>query len=401
MPLKRFLLCLSGVAVLGLWVASCDFPYEPEIQAPPNPIDTTQKTTSTIISGINKTRQICNPSISQDNVNYPGCMLWLNFDGTLVTNPPLSGNYTTSGVKQHDRLTISDTSNTVKWFIMRDQLNVQGELQDPEWSTSPDYIACLGNEDANGNDQFSGYCIRLSTKKNLKFNNKGMNGTATPHIWIKPGNRSIDTSKVINPIYDQNGFIDKNSIKSFFGTDSVKIAYAKKELGILTLYYIDYSTDQPQSIRLPKEIGKEQWHCESPLISDDGSWITYNAYESVKLFVPYAQKLSAGSKPYQVAPKGSDPHWWQDPESKQNYIIYSVSPANTVEEELTEPILETGSAGQTMVKRVNFSSAPGPLAFQMDTEATLLLNFPMRGGYSDDGKFLCTGYKYGYIVTFN
>ena len=37
---------------------------------------------------VNTQKQICNPSVSQDTVNFPAAMLWLNFGGTLKVTPP-------------------------------------------------------------------------------------------------------------------------------------------------------------------------------------------------------------------------------------------------------------------------------------------------------------------------
>ena len=95
--------------------------------------------------------QICNPSISQDTDRFPASMLWLNFGGDLgVKSSDSEYTVVRDKVTQHDRLTISDTSNRVLWFLMRDTANGDCQFQDPEWSTHPNYIAALRAYDING-----------------------------------------------------------------------------------------------------------------------------------------------------------------------------------------------------------------------------------------------------------
>ena len=91
---------------------------------------------------VNGDNQVCNPSISQDTVNFPASMLWLNFQGDLdVKSADSEYTVSVSKVRQHDRLTISDTAKNVKWYLMRDLSKGECQFQDPEWSTHPDYRA--------------------------------------------------------------------------------------------------------------------------------------------------------------------------------------------------------------------------------------------------------------------
>ena len=139
--------------------------------------------------------QICNPSISQDTDRFPASMLWLNFGGDLgVKSSDSEYTVVRDKVTQHDRLTISDTSNRVLWFLMRDTANGDCQFQDPEWSTHPNYIAALRAYDINGSKacdpsdlDYGLIAVRISDKKRFVFYNKKESEYADPHIWVDPG----------------------------------------------------------------------------------------------------------------------------------------------------------------------------------------------------------------------
>jgi hypothetical protein len=125
-----FLLLSLSVLLAG----GCDFPYAPSQQPYPG-VDTTRIDTGAIGSGylypVNPGIQACNPSISQSDV-FPACMLWLGFSDLSVKVPDTMTGFDTV-VTQHDRLTVVDTGNTVRWYIMRSTIDTRGELQCPEW----------------------------------------------------------------------------------------------------------------------------------------------------------------------------------------------------------------------------------------------------------------------------
>jgi hypothetical protein len=340
--------------------------------------------------------QICNPSMSQDTVLYKGCMLWLNFSGDLITANSPAG--FSDPAQQHDKLIISDSANRVVWFMERpDDIPIEGEIQDPEWSTHPNYIACLGGNAAN--KIWDGYAVRLSDHAYLKFNEDKIDGIATPHIWIS--DTATAGAAASNPTYDANGFVDRESINEFFGTYDVKIAYAKDENGF-TLYYLDYSQTTPTPVKLPKPEGRENWKAESPLISPDGKWVAYNCFEQLDFYVAYIQALSDGSTPYVLEEDACDPHWWVHPDDPSLvYVVYAkLTGSYYVKEDLGDKtVLQTASAGYTVKQQVLlFPGRPTHAGLQMVGSPQRLVNLPFRGGMSPDGVYMCTGYAYGYII---
>ncbi|MCX7725504.1 MAG: hypothetical protein N2053_01515, partial [Chitinispirillaceae bacterium] len=208
----------SDIILSIILLFSCKFIYEP-FPEPPLEINNNGEGESRYrVFPINGTAQICNPSISLDTVNFKGCMLWLNFSGTLQLNVPSEMNFDIRSM-QHDRLTITDTSNTVRWFIKRESLGAdeREEFQDPEWSTHPEYIVTLLS--SNSQSKWGCFVIHLLTNKYLKVCAEGLNQTSTPHLWVKPNYPFGNIPENIK--YDEDGFIDVSSIKAFFGTSEV------------------------------------------------------------------------------------------------------------------------------------------------------------------------------------
>ena len=175
-------------ASLSLLFALSACVYEPEQFAGSE--TSNEKTETGSIVAVNGGKQICNPSVSQDPENYPAAMLWLNFGGKLNVEAPDSV-YTTSKVVQHDRLSVSDTSGKVLWYLMRDTESGDCQFQDPEWSTHPNYIVALRAYDTKGNKacenlDYGVFAVRMSDKKKFFFYDKDMSEFATPHLWVNP-----------------------------------------------------------------------------------------------------------------------------------------------------------------------------------------------------------------------
>jgi hypothetical protein len=395
----QWLLLMFGTVIF--LTGRCDFPYSPEPQT--LAIETTAgSTTVGSIYPVNTSKQICNPSIAPVGP-YNGCMLWLNFGGDLnVVVPSTINGYAIdrTHVVQHDRLSISDSSNAIRWFMMRNELGIAGQIQDPEWSTHPDYIACLGG-DNSGN--WSGYAVRISDKACCKINRNGMQETSTPHIWL-PAAAGKGPGAIINPVYDpETGFCDKKTIADFFGTDSVKVVWAKGTP--LSLYYIDYGSDAMLT-QLVKPKDRENWITESPLISPDGEWIVYNCFSN-GIYESYAQQLKNSSTPILVAANAIEPHWWEHPEFLTTYIIYAQTPAANglfTKGDFTDPANETSVAlGATCKQEVSIATGnlPAHASFALIGSPLLIVNLPFKGGMSRDGRYLCTGYEGGYLMRLN
>jgi hypothetical protein len=397
MKRRDILMCLNFLATFSV---GCDGLYSPQPQTTPSVIKTSQSSAGTIFP-VNISKQICNPSIGKSGP-YTGCMLWLNFGGDLnVTVPSSMSGYRIdrAHVIQHDRLSISDTTNTIRWFMMRDQLGISYQIQDPEWSTHPDYIVCLGGNSA-ADRGWSGYAVRISDKSYCKLNQNNLQETSSPHVWLPAA--ASGGNGVTNPHYDPaNGMCDVNTVRAFFGTDSVKLVYAKGNP--LSLFYVDFHTGT-MPVPLAKPAGRETWATESPLISPDGNWIVYNCF-TIGLFEVYVQQLKANSAPILVAKDAIEPHWWVHPEFPRTYIVYSQIPAGAgyyIKEDYGDPTFtESGSLGATYKQEISIASGsfPAHASCELIGQPSLIVKLPFKGGISDDGKYLCTGYEQGYIIS--
>jgi len=330
-------------------------------------------------------------------------MLWLNFAGDLnVRVPEDQSEYKTdrNSVRQHDRLSISDTSNTIRWFVMRDELKIRGQIQDPEWSTNPDYIACLGDE--LNDENWDSYAVRISDKASLKLSENNMVEISTPHLWI--GSTTTPPKPIDNPVYSSSrgGFADVATIRNFFGTDSVKVVYAAKKTG-LTLFFIDYSAEVIKPVQLLKPKNRSTADLESPLISPDGSWIVYNCIYQGN-YECYIQRLTENSTPILIAENAVDPHWWYNSTFQKTYIVYArLIEDYFTKDDYTKPELSDGTIGATYGQEILITSESLPIhaSFKLVNDPYLIAHLPFKGGISNDGRFMCTGYGDGYIIRLN
>jgi hypothetical protein len=365
------------------------------------PVNNSKGTSTGTISvfPINGGKQICNPSISLDTVNFKGCMLWLNFAGEMIVDVLPSLNGFNKMADQHDRLTITDTSNTVRWFIMKETLGAQytEELQDPEWSSHPSYITTLLSSSIR--KKWNCYAINPQTNHFLKMSHENMNAESTPHFWVPRS--STHQQSVANPQYDSSGFVDRASLITFFGTDSVKIVYSLRVGGALSLYYMDYTSGSGPKPLL-KPAGKENFNVESALISPDGKWVIYNAYQTTKSYDSYIQELRDGAKPVLLKSGAADPHWWHNPRDERLlYVVYTEIPGdNLVLSDLSDPkLLTSADAGITYIQQISLSPGlPGGLNVLSVSSPNTLVKLPLKGGLSPDGHYVCTGYEKAYIV---
>jgi len=392
----------AAIALCLIFIESCKYPYEPTHQSPP--MAGSNVVTTSSLYPINPGRQICNPSASQDTVNFKACMLYLNLGGNLPVNVPEDWKsiYTNYADQPHDRLTIIDTSNTVRWFLMKPTFIPQTELQDPEWSANPEYIAFLGDADYTSD----GYIVRISDKSILRFNKGNVQANSTPHLWtphsaVTPAPETGAAASLFSDddsLFDKTtGMVRKETIGMYFSTDSVKIVFAK-DVGSsgLTIHYIDYSQPQPGLIVLPRPKNREGMACESPLISPDGRWIVFNCKNGSLANEAYLQRLDGTSQPLLLHQgTAAEPHWWRNPGNSDLYILYCTA-IGPLDRDLIQ-VPSNGSYGSTLIRRVNLSSG---LAWQVlyDNESELC-GLPFQGGLTPDGRYLVTGYQYGYIFS--
>jgi hypothetical protein len=391
------------LTLLAAAFAGCDALYAPQRQPYPDdsaiPVDTGAIGTGYLYP-VNTGIQACNPSISQSD-DYPACMLWLGFNTLSVKVPDTMAGFATS-VMQHDRLTIVDTSNTVRWYIMRSAIDARGEMQCPEWSTHPDYIACLLGALTQ---PYSAYALRLSDRQFLKICNKRAEEFSTPHFWVPDS--IVSNGTVSTPTFDTTGFVKKEHIRQFFGTIQFKFVYTLMEEGG-TLNYLDYSlSGEPVPVPLQKPAGKENWYCASPLVSPDGNWAAYHCFANASkggLYASYIQRLKPDAEPVLIAEGASDPHWWVDPTTGDYYLVYAVTAGDYfTESDFSETTIESGGIGATLKQHLKGSWVDGPqhmAGLEVDPEAKpyTLIRLPFKGGLSRDGYFLSTAYKYAYLM---
>ena len=397
---------MSGAVALLVLMSGCQFPYSPKTQPPPVLEEVKKNDSGGIGSGylypVNSNEQACNPSISQSDA-FAACMLWLGFDRLSVNVPDSLSEYTLTNIRQHDRLTIVDTSNTVRWYMAVSDFNRSGDIQCPEWSTHPDYISCLIGTITQ---PYSGYAVRLSDKNSLKLCDGKLEEFSAPHFWLPDS--AVHGGAVTAPAYDSNGFILKDQVRQFFGTTQFKFIYTLLQKGG-TLYYVDYSVSgNPAPAPLQKPEGLQSWYCHSPLISPDGGWVAYHCFPNSAqgaYYRSFIQKLSPDAKPVFIADKASDPHWWMDRGGDQYYIVYTVTNGAYFSEYdySDQSIEESGKAGATIIQRLKgaWRDVPGFLGTLSPDDAYVpytLIKLPFKGGLSRDGFFLCTTYKYSYIL---
>ena len=344
---------------------------------------------------VNGSEQICNPSVSNDMENYPASMLWLNFSGKLDVNAPDSI-YTTKRVRQHDRLTVSDTAGNVNWYLMVDKDEGECQFQDPEWSTHGGFIVSLRGYDKSGktscdNLDFGIFAVRMADKKKFWFYDKNIQEEATPHLWVDPS------------AVPDTGAAD-STVKGFFGTDKVRLTYVSKDDEIV---FVDFAKGGlSKAKKLKKPAGRESWKIDSPLISPDGKFVVYNMKKS-GTWEAYIQELSASSNAIKIErtkdmmSEPAQPHWFEF--GGRLFVLWTEFTSteggyfNTID--LNESSAQDGSVGRTVMREIRLTAgAPKDIFMEWVGGNIELAPIPMIGGRTPDGKFLATGYKYAYLL---
>ena len=345
---------------------------------------------------VNGGKQICNPSVSQDPENYPASMLWLNFGGKLNVKAPDSV-YTVSRVIQHDRLSVSDTSGKVLWYLMRDTAAGDCQFQDPEWSTHPNYIVALRAFDTKGRKaceslDYGVFAVRMADKKKFFFYEKDMSEFATPHLWVNP-----------DAVRDSSA--DDSKVEGFFGTDDVRLVYVDKKNQIVFVDYAHGGTKK--AVTLKKPSGVEGWMMDSPMISPDGKYVVYNMINSSMTgWKSFIQELSKNASPIEIEKLSGmisepvQPHWFGF--AGRLFVVWTEFPQGSPfvnKNDLSEVSVQDGSAGRTVMREIKLvSNAPADMAFEWLGDVKELAPLPMIGGRSPDGFYLATGTNNGFLL---
>ena len=387
---------LFGLLIAMLALAACYSPEPFEAEDSGESAVSGQSSKIGKMFHVNGMEQTCNPSVSQDAEKYPASMLWLNFGGTLRVNAPDSA-YTTKHVKQHDRLTVSDTAGNVKWYMMVGKDECQ--FQDPEWSTHGGFIVALrGNAFKDGKLNCGGaldykiFAVRMADQKKFWFFDKDISEEATPHLWVDES-ATPDTSA------------SDSTVEGFFGTDKVRLTYVSDDDEIV---FVDFANGGlKKAKKLKKPSGRSNWRIDSPLISPDGNFVVYNVYDNPKTWEAYIQELSENSTPIKIertAGMMSDPaqpHWFEF--KGRLFVLWAEFPSNSQmlnKADLANESVQDGSAGRTVMRELRLTpDAPtSDLAFEWIGAAREIAPIPMTGGRSPDGKFLATGTNPAFLL---
>lgn len=339
---------------------------------------------------VNGGHQICNPSVTMDEKNYPASMLWLNFSGTLAVDAP--DGFSTTKVGEHDRLTISDTAGHVLWFLMKTSVpDVKCEFQDPEWSADGGFVVALGGSDAEGSQgcdelEYRMFAARLSDSKTI-FLGDIVAEDANPHLWV--GNASTSADSL-------------DSIAQFFGTSEVKLVYLASSGN---LAYIDYAkSDKPVELKAPEGVSGNL--LDSPLISPDGKFIVFDMISTSYSWKSYVQELSENSLPVEIEKLDGMisnpvfPHWWKL--GDRSFIVWTefaegLSYLN--KSDLTNSSTWDRSLGRTVMREVSLTAgAPKDVAVDWIGDIREIAPVPLIGGRSPSGHFVSTGTNNGYLL---
>ena len=318
-----------GLLTLSLFACYSPKPFEAESSD-----DSKKSDVSSIgkVFPLNGGQQTCNPSVSQDTVNYPASMLLLNFAKIDVKSSDKS--FLKDQVEVHDRLTVVDTANNVKWFLMRNLSKGECEFQDPEWSTHADFIVAL-----RGYDQ-----VRLTYVD-------GTEGHPLDIVFIDYANGGKKKAVKLKKPADRNDWeIDSPLISP----DGNFVVYNMKKSGSWEAYIQELSkTSEPIKIERTKDMISEpaQPH-----------WFEFAG----RLFVLWAEIPGI-----EMLNKNK----------LENASVQDGSVGRTVMREVRL-----------------FAGAPSDIAVEWVGENRVVATVPMIGGRSPDGKFLATGTNPAYLI---
>lgn len=387
-----------SLTTLSLLFALSACVYEPEQFVAQEESKGNSSTTTDMgaLFAVNDGKQICNPSVSQDTKNYPASMLWLNFGGALKVKAPDSV-YTTSKVIQHDRLSVSDTSGKVLWYLMRDTKAGDCQFQDPEWSTHPNYIVALRAYDTKGstsceNLDYGMFAVRMADKKKFFFYDKDMSEFSTPHLWVDP-----------EAVRDSSG--DDSKVEGFFGTNQVRLVYVNKKDQIVFIDFANGGKEKAVTLKVPS--GVDGWMMDSPMISPDGKYVVYNMINSSMTgWKSFIQKLSKDAKPIEIEKltgmisEPVQPRWFAYAE--RLFVMWTEFPQGSQfvnKNDLSEVSVQDGSAGRTAMREIMLvADAPADLALEWVGDVKEIAPIPMIGGRSPDGRFVATGTNLGFLL---
>jgi hypothetical protein len=183
-------------------------------------------------------------------------------------------------------------------------------------------------------------------------------------------------------------FPSSSTIASFLGRSNTnfKIAYALTGNGAAKIYYVDFNDSAPVPKALVKPSADSTIPADKPLISPDsaGGFVAYDLLApNNDIYGAYIQKLDTAAPPILISAQGTRPHWYKD-SAGLYYIIYSTAffiPTTTM------PAPGFAATYKQQVSLVGNGSLVG--------SPVQVAPYPMIGGLSSDGSYLCSGYAAG------
>jgi hypothetical protein len=193
----------------------------------------------------------------------------------------------------------------------------------------------------------------------------------------------------------KNGFVSNSNVAAFCGTGNVTLFYSYFVLGTptpATIYYVNLNDSNATPVKLKMPSGKYQdWWASSPMPSPNGKLVTYYLYnpQKVTLAASFIQRVDSTSDPILIADPASDPHFFRD---QQGSLFVTYTDTSQI---LIIPELNQITSRNTY--KVKVDSVTGNPDQSTNVK---IAKYPMYGGISQDGKYMCTGYSGAYIYSF-
>jgi hypothetical protein len=176
----------------------------------------------------------------------------------------------------------------------------------------------------------------------------------------------------------------RDMVRDFLRLDHYhfKLAFTRK--ADQSIYVVDFSqVETTDTTVIPKIFRlKTDGMPDSPLLSPDGTLVTFFIRISASQQKAYIWKIDDGSVPIEIASQGTDPHFWQDSTGRL-FVVYS----DKFQVNKNELAAITGFA--TYLQEIDTESG------RLVGTRKVLLDKPFNGGMSKNGKYLCTGYSDG------
>jgi len=157
------------------------------------------------------------------------------------------------------------------------------------------------------------------------------------------------------------------------------------------LYYVDFNETVPQIHQFKNE--SQAGGAFLPVISNDGSWVTYAKGVSGdgQVYNPaagsaWAMELDSNATPLQVAAQGYVPRFVQNPAAGTVEVVYSTDATCPRVAYGRDTLTTCNAAGQTLKKAITKSTRA------LGSAQTVFANGSYFGGLSYDNNYLCTGW---------